>query len=75
MGHTTAGPLRNLGTGPMPDARSALHAAVRDAAYTTVGFAVLGLQRVQVQRRELERWLRQVRDEVTRCGSPSSTAE
>jgi len=57
----------------MPDARSSLNAAVRDAAYTTVGFAVLGFQRAQVRRRELERWLRQVRDEVSRC-RPSATS-
>lgn len=41
---------------------------LKDAAYTVVGFAVIGVQRAQVQRREVERWLSRIRDEVTRCG-------
>ncbi|MGH9155482.1 MAG: hypothetical protein ACRD1K_06545 [Acidimicrobiales bacterium] len=34
---------------------------LKDAAFTAVGFAVIGLQRVQVQRREWERWVAQAR--------------
>ncbi len=32
--------------------------AVRESAYVTVGFTVLGIQRLQVRRREIERALR-----------------
>ncbi|MEO6121928.1 MAG: hypothetical protein ABIW46_02590 [Acidimicrobiales bacterium] len=46
----------------MADPRSML----KEAAYTTVGFAVIGFQRAQVQRREFERWLRQMRDDPAR---------
>jgi hypothetical protein len=41
-----------------------LYERVEDAAYVAVGAAVLAFQRAQVQRRELERWLTAVRDEL-----------
>lgn len=51
----------------MDDLRRELAHAAEDLAYTAVGFAVLGFQRVQVARRDLERrapvvaWTEQVR--------------
>lgn len=36
----------------------------RDAAYTAVGLAVLGLQRVQVCRRDVERLVREARERM-----------
>lgn len=47
-------------------------AQLKDAAYTAVGFAVIGVQRAQVQRREVERWLARLRDEVSGCGRSRS---
>lgn len=41
-----------------------LAAAVRDAAYVVVGFGVLGFQRAQVRRRELQRWAKDVEQRV-----------
>ncbi len=43
-------------------------APLKDAAYTAVGFAVIGLQRAQVQRREIERWLAGLRRDVAHGG-------
>ncbi len=39
---------------------------VKDAGYVALGFAVLGIQRAQVRRRELEKELRRLVEE--RCG-------
>ena len=47
-----------------------------DAAYTAVGLGVLGVQRLQVRRRELSRTLRpQVRDAATRLQDLATTAD
>ena len=46
------------------EARRAAEIA-RDALYVTVGLGVLGVQRAQVRRRELERSLRRARHRAT----------
>ena len=57
---------------------------VRDAAYTAVGLGVLGVQRLQVRRRDLSRavacvartqWKPQVRDAATRLQTLATTAD
>ena len=49
---------------------------LRDAAYTVVGLGVLGLQRLQVRRRDLSRTLGpQVRDAATRLQDLATTAD
>ncbi len=49
---------------------------IRDAAYTVVGLGVLGVQRLQVQRRDLSRSLRpQVRDAASRLQTLATTAD
>lgn len=42
----------------------ALPNSVKDAFYTAVGFGVLGVQRLQVQRRDLRKRLRRVAGQV-----------
>ncbi|MEZ5280402.1 MAG: hypothetical protein R2770_08000 [Acidimicrobiales bacterium] len=42
---------------------------LRDAAYTAIGFAVLGFQRLQVKRRQLEREFGSLARSWTRHGS------
>jgi hypothetical protein len=44
--------------------------SVKDAFYTAVGFGVLGVQRLQVQRREMRKQLRQVAGEVDQRVDP-----
>jgi ABC-type transporter Mla subunit MlaD len=49
---------------------------LRDAAYTVVGLGVLGVQRLQVRRRDLTRALRpQLRDAATRLQTLATTAD
>ena len=49
---------------------------LRDAAYTVVGLGVLGVQRLQVGRRDLSRSLRpQVRDAASRLQDLATTAD
>lgn len=43
--------------------------ALRDAVYVAVGFAVIGVQRAQVRRREWERWARRTGQDLLRCGA------
>lgn len=43
----------------VPDPLKDVPERLRDAAYVAVGFAVLGFQRAQVRRRELERAVRE----------------
>ena len=47
--------ISGLDVSRLADANEKLVAAVRDAAYVTVGFGVLALQQAQVRRRELVR--------------------
>lgn len=49
---------------------------IRDAAYTVVGLGVLGVQRLQVRRRDVSRSLRpQVRDAANRLRTLATTAD
>ncbi len=57
---------------------------IKDAAYTVVGLGVLGVQRLQVQRRDLSRslasaarteWRPQVRDAASRLQDLATTAD
>lgn len=41
------------------------HSNLRDAAYTVVGFAVIGFQRAQVRRRELLHQFESLRADLT----------
>ncbi len=49
----------------MPD----LFSNAKDAGYVAIGFALLGIQRAQVRRRELEKELRRLM--AQRCGEKS----
>ena len=61
---------------PVAMADEALQDRVRDAAYTVVGLGVLGVQRLQVRRRDLSRTLRpQVRDAASRLQNLATTAD
>ncbi len=49
---------------------------IKDAAYTVVGLGVLGVQRMQVRRRDLSRSLRpQVRDAASRLQTLATEAD
>lgn len=56
--------LSNLSRLDVPGSERVVKLA-RDATYVGVGLAVLGFQRIQVQRRQVERALRSVRSKVT----------
>lgn len=60
----------------MAIADDVLRERVKDAAYTVVGLGVLGVQRLQVRRRDLGRTLRpQVRGAANRLQNLATTAD
>ena len=61
--------ISGLDVSRLADTNEKLVAAVRDAAYVTVGFGVLALQQAQVRRREL------VRNIATRFGTSKAQVE